>query len=248
MQFAATQLLGADLLAGCRLDQRRAGEKDRTLITHDHRFVTHRRDIGAAGGAATHHAGDLRDALGAHLRLIEEDPAEMVAIGEHLGLVRQVRPAAVDQIDAGQVVGLGNFLGAKVLLHGQRVIGPAFDRRIVGHDHARPPGNLPDPGDDPGPRNVLAIDFGGGELADFEQRRAGIEQPLNPFARQQLAAAGVAGAAFLVAAQRGLGHPFAQFLRQRPVVRSAGPGNRIIGIERSGQDRSAHQLSFLRIR
>jgi hypothetical protein len=40
----------------------------------------------------------------AHLRLVEEDSAEMVAVGEDLGLVRQVRSAAVDQIDARQPV------------------------------------------------------------------------------------------------------------------------------------------------
>ncbi len=40
----------------------------------------------------------------AHLRLVEEDAAEMVAVGEDLGLVRQVGAAAVDQIDARQPV------------------------------------------------------------------------------------------------------------------------------------------------
>src|SRR3546814_19867989 len=63
-----------------------------------------------ARGAASHHAGELRDALGAHIRLIEEDAPEMVAVGKHLGLMRQVRAAAVDQIDAGQAVRLGNLL------------------------------------------------------------------------------------------------------------------------------------------
>ena len=52
-----------DHLAGRRLHQRRAGEEDRALVADDHALVGHRRHIGAAGGAAAHHAGDLGDAL-----------------------------------------------------------------------------------------------------------------------------------------------------------------------------------------
>ena len=113
MEVAAAQFLGADLLARRGLHQRRAGEEDRALVADDHALVAHRRDIGAAGGAAAHHAGDLGDALRAHLRLVEEDAAEMVAVGEHLGLVRQVGAAAVDQIDARQPVLLGDLLRAQ---------------------------------------------------------------------------------------------------------------------------------------
>src|SRR4029079_18817694 len=59
------------------LPQGRAAEKDRPLVADDDALVAHRRDVGAAGGAAPHHAGDLRDALRRHLRLVEEDAAEM---------------------------------------------------------------------------------------------------------------------------------------------------------------------------
>jgi hypothetical protein len=38
------------------------------------------------------------------LRLVVEDAAEMLAIGEDFGLIGQVGPAAVHQIEAGQVV------------------------------------------------------------------------------------------------------------------------------------------------
>ena len=63
MEVAAAQILGADLLARRGLHQRRAGEEDRALVADDDALVAHRRDIGAAGGAAAHHAGDLGDAL-----------------------------------------------------------------------------------------------------------------------------------------------------------------------------------------
>src|SRR5690606_40038916 len=64
--------------------------------------LAHRGNIGTAGGAASHHAGDLRNTLRAHIGLVEEDAPEMVAVWKNLGLVRQVRAAAVDKIDARQ--------------------------------------------------------------------------------------------------------------------------------------------------
>ncbi len=101
MEIAAAQVFGADLLARRGLHQWRTGEEDRALLAHDDALVGHGRDIGPARGARTHHAGDLRDAQRAHVRLVEEDAPEMVAVGEHLGLIGQVRPAAIDEVDAG---------------------------------------------------------------------------------------------------------------------------------------------------
>jgi hypothetical protein len=57
----------------------------------------------------------LRDALGGHLRLVKEDAAEMVAVREDLVLAGQVRAAAVDQINARQMILFGDLLGAQVL-------------------------------------------------------------------------------------------------------------------------------------
>ena len=93
VQVAAAQILGGDVLAGCRLHQRRSGKEDRTLIAHDHCLIAHGGNIRAAGCAASHHARDLGDALGRHLRLIVEQPAEMIPVRKNLGLMRQVRAA-----------------------------------------------------------------------------------------------------------------------------------------------------------
>jgi len=68
--------------------------------------------------------------------LVEEDAAEVVAVGEDLVLVRQVRAAGVDQVDAGQAVLRGDFLRAQVLLHRHREVGAALDRGVVADDHA----------------------------------------------------------------------------------------------------------------
>jgi hypothetical protein len=56
-------------------------------------LVAHRRHVGAAGRARAHHHRDLRDALRAHVGLVEEDAAEVVAVGEDLVLVGQVGAA-----------------------------------------------------------------------------------------------------------------------------------------------------------
>jgi len=63
VDIGAAQVLGADDLAGGGAYQRRTAEKNRALLAHDDGFIRHRRQIGAAGGAGTHHHGDLRNAF-----------------------------------------------------------------------------------------------------------------------------------------------------------------------------------------
>ncbi len=116
----------------------------------------------------------------------------MFAIREYLVLARQVGAAGVHQVDARQAVLAGDGLGAQVLLHRQWVVGAAFHRGVVGHDHAFHALYTADAGDHPGCRHVLAVDVMGGELADLEEGRACIEQAVDAFARQQLAARGMA--------------------------------------------------------
>ena len=124
----------------------------------------------------------------AHLRLVEEDAAEMIAVGKDLGLVRQVRAAAVDQIDARQAVRFGDLLRAEMFLDRQRIVSAAFDRRVVADDHHLPARHAADAGDDARARHFAFVHVAGGELADLEERRARIEQPLDAIAWQQFAA------------------------------------------------------------
>jgi len=175
MHVGAAQLFRRDDLAGGRLHQRRSAEENRALITHDDAFVRHRRDVGATGGAGAHHDRDLRNALGGHLRLIIEDAAEVPFIGENLVLLRQERAAGIDHVDAGQIVLAGDILGAKMLLHRHRIIGAAFDGRIVGDHDAFPAGYPPHPGNDAGGMHVTAIEAVGRKRRQFQKCRAGID-------------------------------------------------------------------------
>ena len=200
MDVAAAQVFGADHFAGRGLHQRRAAEEDRALFLDDDRLVAHRRHVGAARGAGAHDDGDLRDALGRQIRLVVEDAAEVVAVGEHVVLVRQVGAARVDQVDAGQVVLLGDLLRAQVFFHRHRVIGAALDGGIVTDDHALLARYAADAGDDAGAGGGAVIHLIGGQLREFEEGRARIEQVFDALARQQLAPRKVLGASSVATA------------------------------------------------
>ena len=88
VDVGAAELLRRHVLPGRGFHERRAADEDRPGPAHDHRLVAHRRDVRAAGGARAHHDRDLRDPLRRHLRLVEEDPAEMVTVGKDIGLQR----------------------------------------------------------------------------------------------------------------------------------------------------------------
>ncbi len=188
MHVGAAQFLRAHHLAGRRLHQRRAAEEDGALVLDDDGLVRHRRHIGAAGGAGAHHHGDLRNAQRRQRRLVVEDAAEMLAVGEHLGLRRQIGAAEVDQIDAGQPVLARDLLRAQMLLHRHRIIGAALDGGVVGHDHAFAAFDAADAGDDAGGVDVAVVHAVGGERRQFQERRAGIDQVHHAFARKKLSA------------------------------------------------------------
>ena len=151
VQRAAAEVLGRDDLTGSRLHQRRATEEDGALVLDDDGLVGHGRDVGAACGAAAEHGGDLGDALSAHRRLVEEDAAEVLAVGEHLVLRGQEGAARVDEVDAGQAVVQRHLLRPQVLLHRHRVVRAALDGRVVGDDDALASRDAADAGDEPAP-------------------------------------------------------------------------------------------------
>ena len=122
------------------------------------------------------------------VRLVEEDAAEVLLVREYLILQRQVGAAGIDQVDAGQMILARDLLRAQVLLDGHRVIGAALDGRIVGDDHAFAAADAADAGDDAGSGHFAAIHVVGGQRAEFQKRRARIEQQIDAIARQQLAA------------------------------------------------------------
>ncbi len=212
---------GDDLARG-GFDERRTGQENRPLAfragaAHDYGLVAHGRHIGAARGREAHDAGDLRNAARTHIRLIEKDPAEMLFIGKNLGLVRQVGAAAIDQIDTRQIGFECNFLRAQMLL----MVRGKYTRRlltvrVVGDDHDLPAADLANAADQPGARRVVVVKPVGGELAEFQEGRARLEQALDALARQQFAAGDVAGTDRLRAAERGTSRRAVRSCSARP--------------------------------
>ena len=126
----------------------------------------------------------------------------MVSVGEDLVLERQEGTARVDEVDAGQVVLLGDFLRAEVLLHSQRKVGAALDRSVVGDDHALLALDHPDPRHDPGRGRLSVVHLPGGQGSELEEGRSRIEEAIDALAGRQLAPRAVALDRFLAATAR----------------------------------------------
>ena len=121
----------------------------------------------------------------------------MVAVRKDIVLVGQIGAAGVDQVDARQPVLTRDLLCTQVFLYGNRIVGAAFDRRVVAHDHALAARDFADTSDDAGRRGVVVVHAVGRELRQLEKRSAGVEQHLHAIARQQLAASDVFAACLL---------------------------------------------------
>ena len=169
VHISATQVLGTDHFTGRGFHQRRAGQKDGALVAHDDRFIRHGRNVGATGGTQAHYYRDLRNALGGHAGLIEEDATEVITIRKHVILTRQVGTTGVNQIDAGQVILFGDFLSAQVFFHRDRVIGAALYRGVVGDDHAFHTADATDTGNDTGGRYLFLIHVVTGQLRQLKE-------------------------------------------------------------------------------
>ena len=187
VDLRATEVLRRHVLAGRGLHEWRATQEDRARALDDDGLVAHRRDVGATGRAAAHDQRDLGDGRGRHAGLVVEDPPEVVAVREHVGLEGKERAAAVDEIDAGQLVLERDLLRAQVLLDGHRVVGAALDGRVVRDDDAGRALHTADAGDDPGARRVVVVEAGGGQRAQFQERAAWVQESIDPLADRELA-------------------------------------------------------------
>ena len=153
----AAQLFCRDLLAGRGPHQRRTAEEDRAHAVDDDRLVGHRRHIRAAGRTGAHHGRNLGNARRRHRGLVEEDPPEVVAVGEDIRLHRKECASGVHEVDAGQPILRSDLLGAQMLLDRDRVVAAALHRRVIGHDHDLASRHAPNAGDDPGARRFVVV-------------------------------------------------------------------------------------------
>ena len=160
-------------------------------------------------------------------RLVEEDPPEVVAVGEDLGLQRKERSARVDEVEARQAVLTRDLLRAQVLLHGERVVRAALHGRVVRDDHALAALDDADAGDDPRRRCVAVVELPRGEGVQLEEGGARVDESVDPLARGELPARAMALDRLLAAAGRDERGALAQ-LRHEPFHRRAAALERLV--------------------
>ena len=77
---------------------------------------------------------------------------------------------------------------AEVLLHREREVRAALHGRVVGDDHALAPLDDADSRHDACARRFAVVHLPGGERVQLEEGGAGIDEPVDPLPRRQLAA------------------------------------------------------------
>ena len=187
VHLAAAQFFGIHLFAGGSKGQFRPAKIHEALATHDHHLIAERRDIGTASGARPHDDSDLRHPVTGHADLLVKDRSELPLIGENVFLIRQEGTAGIHQRDNRKTVLPGNLLGAHVLARGHAEIGAALNGSVIGDDHALAALDHTDAGDDAATRWHAIIFVQPGKLPDFQKGGARVDQPLDPFPRQDLA-------------------------------------------------------------
>ena len=197
MHLGAAELLVGGDLAGGGLEQGRAGEEHLGLAAHHHHVVRQAGLVGPASGAGAMHHGDLRQAHGGHARLVGEAAC---AFDEDVGGVVEVGAAALGQGHHRQLVLEGDLLQAQRFLQAGGGDGAALDRAVVGDHQAAHAGDVADAGDDAAAclaAVLVVMQLVAGQRGQLEERSAGIEQQVDAFTRQQLAALLELGLGFL---------------------------------------------------
>ena len=223
-------LRGHDLPGSC-LDQRRSAEENGPLPGHDDRLVGHGRDIGAARSARSHHDRDLRDPPRRHSGLVVEASPEVITVWKHFVLQGQVGTAGIHEVNARQRILGGDVLGAQVLLDRNGVVRSAFHRCIVHDQHAGPSGDRTDARDESGGRRLSVVQIAGRQRREFQKRRPGVQQAIDPLPRQQLTAGNVPLARSGAAALTNRLDPGAEFVHQCPHARPVGPVGNPLDVE-----------------
>ncbi len=201
MHLGAAQLLVGGLLAGGHLHQGWATQEHLGPFLHHHRVVAHAGHVRPAGGGVAEHEGDGGDAELGELGEI----AEPLAAGEeHLGLVGQVRPTRLHQVDHGKPVLAGDVLGAQRLGEGVLVGRSGLAGGVVGRDHHLDPVHHTDPGDDVGAQWFLGAPPCQGR--QLQEGTVTVDQQLDPLVDEHLSALGVAGLVLGATAIPRLGH------------------------------------------
>jgi hypothetical protein len=94
----------------------------------------------------------------------------MIPVRKYVLLVREVRPARVNEVYAWQPVLLGNLLRPQMFLDGDGIVGAAFDSGIVGHNDTGHTVHGPDASEDAtGRKGLVGIYILAGEGREVQE-------------------------------------------------------------------------------
>ena len=188
VHFRATQFLRGGFLPDGGLHQRRPGKKQSRAFGHQD-VVAHHRKIRAPRHAHAHDGSNLRNALGAHHRVVAKHPAKVVGIGKNIFLQRKKYSGGIDEINCGNAILDGDILRANHFLRGHRKERAGFHRRIVGDNHECPAANFRQARDGARARGAapLLIHLERCVNSQFEKLPSGIDQLGDALARSQAA-------------------------------------------------------------
>ena len=183
VHFCAAEFFGGSFLADGGLHQRGTGEEEAGAFGHQD-VIAHDREIRAAGDAHAHDGGDLRDAHGAHDRVVAENAAEIVSVGEDVFLQRKKNAGGVDEINCGDAIFDGDILRANYFFRGHGEEGAGFYGGVVGDEHERAAADAGQAGDCAcaGRAAPFFVHFPGGVDAKLEELGAGVDEFLYAFA------------------------------------------------------------------
>ena len=222
MHLRTTQVFRIDVFVDRHFHDGWTTQVNRRIAAHHHHFIGQRGNVRSTGGGHTEHGGNLGQALGRQVALAEENIAEVITIREHPIPLMQIGATAIHQIDARQLMLLGNFLGTDMLLHRFRIIGAALHSGIVGDDDTELAVHHADSGDDAGAVHLAAVLLVCSQRGKFQERCARVHQQVDALAGQQFAPLAMTLDQMIAAAVDGVVDAFPQLVRQFGMVSEVG--------------------------
>ena len=116
----------------------------------------------------------------------------MILVGEDFVTLRQVRPAAIDEVDHRQPVLEGNVLRADVLFDRLAEEGPSLRRGVVRNDHAYGALDYADAGHEARRRDLVVVEPVAGERRQLQEGAQGVHEEVDTVPSQDFTARAMA--------------------------------------------------------
>ena len=219
VHVCSTEFFRGDFLPCSRFDEGWTGEENGAVALDDDGLIGHGWNVGAPGRARSQHGSHLGDAVSGHSCLIAENAAEMPDVGKHFVLHRQEGATGVNEVDARQVVFMGDGLRSDVFLDRHGVVRSTLDSGVVGNEEALASVDHADAGDDTGRVCSSVVEVVSSKRREFQEGRTGVNDALDAFSSKVFASGTMAIDVLSSAALGGGLKARTQFFEECQVVR-----------------------------